>query len=103
MHRRQVVKYYRRRYQQDSDVAARAKTANRFKRVDNVRASRDGHPCHEAWTHQWSFPRELRESLTAEGPADRCFQLQSGDAAKMTNATAIGVGVSTGGVSWGCP
>lgn len=30
-------------------MAARAKTTNRSKRVDSVRASRDGHQFHEAW------------------------------------------------------
>ena len=30
-------------------MAARAKKTNRSKRVDSVRASRDGHQLHEAW------------------------------------------------------
>jgi hypothetical protein len=30
-------------------VAVRAKKTNRSKRVDSVRASRDGHQFHEAW------------------------------------------------------
>lgn len=52
-------------------MAARAKKANRSKRVDSVRASRDGHQFHEAWVARCALglllPRFDLHAIAVEG------------------------------------
>ena len=55
----------------DSIVAVRAKKPNRSKRVDSVRASRDGHQFHEAWVARCALglllPRFDLRAIAVEG------------------------------------
>ncbi len=72
-------------------MAARAKTTNRSKRVDSVRASRDGHQFHEAWVARRALglllPRFDLYGIAVEGLSEEDEEGAPAAAVEIADAT----------------
>jgi hypothetical protein len=72
-------------------VAARAKKTNRSKRVDSVRASRDGHQFHEAWVARRALglllPRFDLYGIAVEGLSEEEEEGAPAAAVEIADAT----------------
>ena len=71
-------------------MAARAKKTNRSKRIDSVRASRDGHQFHEAWVARRarSSPASIRSDHAKR--LDRIFGEDSNAVIEAVRALLAG-------------
>src|SRR5438552_16630840 len=76
---------------QDSSVTVRAKKANRSKRVDSVRASRDGHQFHEAWVARRALglllPRFDLSGIAVEGLSEEYEEDAPAASVEIADAT----------------